>query len=223
MHRHFAMVSLLSIRRSHIILFLIQEKFANLEAIFGVRCDQAKRSIPIRSFKNGFDNFVKIMLEHWESFPVFIASKLKKTCCYYFLQSNKYLNTRYHPCKPWKTVFELIMGLFSNVLRRVSLKVVKNKLLDNPIYATVINSFWLKRIPNRGFPIIVNFQPSKMKLVSARNLKWLSLFQKSPDLVEPDQRKRKEILIIIKSNIRPVCSPSILIEHLNSRFHQSFQ
>jgi len=64
MHRHFAMVSLLSIRRSRIILFLIQEKFANLEAIFGVRCDQGKRSIPIGSFKNGFHNFVKIMLEH---------------------------------------------------------------------------------------------------------------------------------------------------------------
>ena len=48
-------------------------------------------------------------------------------------------------------------------------------------------------------------------------------FQKSPDLIESNQWESEEILIIIESNIRPVRSPSILIEHLNGGFHQSFQ
>ena len=44
-------------------------------------------------------------------------------------------------------------------------------------------------------------------------------FQKSPDLIESNQWESEEILIIIESNIGPVSSPFVWIEHLYRWFN----
>ena len=56
-----------------------------------------------------------------------------------------------------------------------------------------------------------------------RNATVWWLIEKSPDLIETNQRKWEEILIIIESNIGPIGCPFIWIEHFYRWFHQSFQ